>query len=75
MNNNDIVLLEKLKNIKNVFLELDDVYEKLVVDLKKNFVVDNKMIFEDNFNDIKNTINSIKDDLIEEIIPIVNNRI
>ena len=71
----DIILLEKLKEIKNTFIELDDLSHELFIDLKKNFVIDDKMIFEEEFDSLNNSFNEIKNELINEAIPSVNNRL
>ena len=75
LKDNDIILLEKFKSIKNTFVELEDVSQNLFINLKKSFLIDNKMVFEEEFDLIKSDIADIEYELINEVIPNVNNRL
>ena len=67
-------LLNKLYRIKSKYKELDNTYDDLNSCIKENLVVDDKNIVENNFSFIKNTSNALKDELVNNIIPIVRSR-
>jgi hypothetical protein len=67
-------LLNKLYRIKSKYKELENTYDDLNSCIKENLVVDDKNIVENNFSFIKNTSNALKDELVNNIIPIVRSR-
>lgn len=67
-------LLNKLYRIKSKYQEIENSYDDLNNCVKENLLVDDKNIAEDNFSDIKNTSNALKDELVNNIIPIVSSR-
>lgn len=67
-------LLNKLYRIKSKYRELENTYDDLNSCIKENLVVDDKNIVENNFSFIKNTSNALKDELVNNIIPIVRSR-
>lgn len=67
-------LLNKLYRIKSKYKELENTYDDLNSCIKENLVVDDKNIVENNFSFIKNTSNALKDELVNNIIPIVSSR-
>lgn len=67
-------LLNKLYTIRNKYQELDNVFDDLNATVKENLLIDDKNIKEDDFNDAKNSIISLKDELEGDIIPIVRSR-
>lgn len=67
-------LLNKLYRIKSKYQEIENSYDELNNCVKENLLVDGKNIVENNFSDIKNTSNALKDELVNNIIPIVSSR-
>ena len=67
-------LLNKLYTIRNKYQELDNVFDDLNATVKENLLIDDKNIKEDDFDDAKNSIISLKDELEGDIIPIVRSR-
>lgn len=67
-------LLNKLYRIKSKYKELENTYDDLNSCIKENLVVDDKNIVENNFSFIKNASNALKDELVNNIIPIVRSR-
>lgn len=67
-------LLNKLYTIRNKYQELDNIFDDLNATVKDNLLIDDKNIKEDDFNDAKNSIISLKDELEGDIIPIVRSR-
>lgn len=67
-------LLNKLYTIRNKYQELDNVFDDLNTTVKENLLIDDKNIKEDTFNDTKNSIISLKEELDGDIIPIVRSR-
>lgn len=70
-----IILRDKMNVIKKNLIELEDIYEDLIINIKDNFIIDNKIIFEDSFDKIKLDLKTIKEETINEIIPTINNNI
>ena len=67
-------LLNILYRLKSKYKELENTYDDLNSCIKENLVVDDKNIVENNFSFIKNTSNALKDELVNNIIPIVRSR-
>ena len=67
-------LLNKLYRIKSKYKELENTYDDLNSCIKENLVVDDKNIVENNFSFINITCNAHKDELVNNIIPIVRSR-
>lgn len=67
-------LLNNLYMIRNKFQQVDNAFDDLNIAVKENLLVDDKNIEEDVFNNTKNGIISLKDELEGDIIPIVRNR-
>ena len=70
-----IILRDKMNVIKINLIELDDIYEDLIINIKDGFMINDKIIFEDDFNKIKTDLNNIKEETINELIPSINNKI
>ena len=70
-----IILRDKMNVIEKNLIELEDIYEDLIVNIKDGFMINDKIIFEDEFKKIKNDLNNIKEETINEIIPTINNNI
>lgn len=70
-----IILRDKMNVIKKNLIELEDIYEDLIINIKDSFMINDKIIFEDDFNKIKTDLNNIKEETINEIIPTINNNI
>ena len=70
-----IILRDKMNVIKKNLIELEDIYEDLIINIKDGFMINDKIIFEDDFNKIKIDLNNIKEETINEIIPTINNKI
>ena len=70
-----IVLRDKMNVIKKKLIELEDIYEDLIINIKDGFIINNKIIFEDEFDKIKQDLNNIKEETTNEIIPTINNKI
>ena len=70
-----IILRDKMNVIKKNLIELEDIYEDLIINIKDGFMINDKIIFEDDFNKLKTDINNIKEETINEIIPTINNKI
>lgn len=70
-----IILRDKLYIIKKNLIELEDIYEDLIINVKDNFMIDNKIIFEENFDKIKTVLKTIKEETLNEIIPNINDKI
>ena len=70
-----IILRDKMNVIKKNLIELEDIYEDLIINIKDGFMINNKIIFEDDFNKLKTDLNNIKEETINEIIPTINNKI
>ena len=70
-----LILRDKMNIIKKDIIELEDIYEDLIINIKDSFMINDKIIFEDSFNDIKKDLNTIKEDIINEVIPTINNKI
>lgn len=68
-------LLNKLYRIRNKYQELDRAFDDLNSSIKENLVVDGEIVVESSFNNIKNTTNSLENELVNNIIPNVSNRI
>lgn len=69
------ILRDKLYIIKRNLIELEDIYEDLIINIKDSFMIDNKILFEDSFDKIKTDLKAIKEETINEIIPSINNKI
>ena len=67
-------LLNKLYTIRNKCQEVDNTFDDLNAIVKENLLIDDKNIKENDFNDAKNGIISLKDELDGDIIPIVRSR-
>ena len=67
-------LLNKLYTIRNKYQEVDNTFDDLNATVKDNLLIDDKNIKEDDFNDAKSGIISLKDELDGDIIPIVRSR-
>lgn len=67
-------LLNKLYIIKNKYEELDDAYDDLNSTIKNNMLIDDKIIDQDELEQIKHDINNQESGLNNTIIPIVRNR-
>ena len=67
-------LLNKLYRIKSKYKELENTYDDLNSCIKENLVVDDIFFVVFNFSFIKNTSNALKDELVNNIIPIVRSR-
>ena len=70
-----IILRDKMNVIKKNLIELEDIYEDLIMNIKDGFMINDKIIFEDDFNKIKTDLNNIKEETINELIPTINNNI
>ena len=70
-----IILRDKMNVIKKNLIELEDIYEDLIINIKDGFMINNKIIFEDDFNKLKTDLNNIKEETINELIPTINNKI
>lgn len=70
-----IILRDKMNVIKKNLIELEDIYEDLIINIKDGFMINDKIIFEDEFNKLKTDINNIKEETINELIPTINNKI
>ena len=70
-----IILRDKMNVIKKNLIELEDIYEDLIINIKDGFMINDKIIFEDEFNKIKTDQNNIKEETINELIPTINNKI
>ena len=70
-----IILRDKMNVIKKNLIELEDIYEDLIINIKDGFMINDKIIFEDDFNKIKTDLNNIKEETINELIPTINNKI
>ena len=70
-----IILRDKMNVIKKNLIELEDIYEDLIINIKDSFMINDKIIFEDDFNKIKTDLNNIKEETINELIPTINNKI
>ena len=70
-----IILRDKMNVIKKNLIELEDIYEDLIINIKDGFIINNKIIFEDEFDKIKQDLNNIKEETTNEIIPTINNKI
>lgn len=70
-----IILRDKMNVIKKKLIELEDIYEDLIINIKDGFMINDKIIFEDDFNKIKTDLNNIKEETINELIPTINNKI
>ena len=70
-----IILRDKMNVIKKNLIELEDIYEDLIINIKDGFMINDKIIFEDEFNKIKTDLNNIKEETINELIPTINNNI
>ena len=68
-------LLNKLYRIRNKYQELDRAFDDLNSSIKENLVVDGEIVVGSSFNNIKNTTNSLENELVNNIIPNVSNRI
>lgn len=68
-------LLNKLYRIKSKYQELDRAFDDLNSNIKENLTVDGEIIVVDSFNNIKNTVNSLENELANNIIPNVSNKI
>ncbi len=68
-------LLNKLYRIKSKYKELDSAFDDLNSSIKENLIVDGEIIVVDSFNNIKNTVNSLENELANNIIPNVSNKI
>lgn len=68
-------LLNKLYRIKSKYKELDSTFDDLNSSIKENLIVDGEIIVVDSFNNIKNTVNSLENELANNIIPNVSNKI
>ena len=68
-------LLNKLYRIRNKYQELDRAFDDLNSSIKENLTVDGEIIVVDSFNNIKNTVNSLENELANNIIPNVSNKI
>ena len=68
-------LLNKLYRIRNKYQELDRAFDDLNSSIKENLIVDGEIIVVDSFNNIKNTVNSLENELANNIIPNVSNKI
>ncbi len=66
--------LNKLYIIKNKYEELDDAYDNLDSTIKNNMLIDDKILVQDEFEQVKQDINDLESTLINTIIPIVRNR-
>lgn len=69
------VLQKNLYTIKNRLFELEDIYENTISNVKNSFLIDKKIVFEEEFNQIKMDFTSIKEQTLNEIIPNINNKI
>lgn len=67
-------LLNKLYHIKNKYQELDKAFDDLKVSVKENLVVDEKTVVDGSFNNIKSTVDSLENELVNSIMPNVSNR-
>ena len=72
---NNRQLLNKLYRIRNKYQELDRAFDDLNSSIKENLIVDGEIIVVDSFNNIKNTVNSLENELANNIIPNVSNKI
>ena len=70
-----IILRDKMNVIKKNLIELEDIYEDLIINIKDGFMINDKIIFEDEFNKLKTDLNNIKEETINELIPTINNKI
>ena len=70
-----IILRDKMNVIKKNLIELEDIYEDLIINIKDGFMINDKIIFEDDFNKLKTDLNNIKEETINELIPTINNKI
>lgn len=70
-----INLKNNMYNIKVNIIELEDMYEDLIMNIKESFMIDNKIIYEEKFNQIQDNIKKIKNETINEIIPRINDKI
>ena len=68
-------LLNKLYRIRNKYQELDRAFDDLNSSIKENLTVDGEIIVVDSFNNIKSTVNSLENELANNIIPNVSNKI
>ncbi len=68
-------LLNKLYRIRNKYQELDRAFDDLNSSIKENLIVDGEIIVVDSFNNIKSTVNSLENELANNIIPNVSNKI
>lgn len=69
------ILQNKINIIKSKLTELEELHEDLILNTKNAFRINNKIIFEDDFDKTKQNLKTIKEETINEIIPSINNKI
>ena len=69
------ILKDRLNVIKGKMNLLDDAYEDLVLTIKDSFCVDDDLVFEEELSNIKNDFIYINNELVNDVIPYVNNKI
>ena len=72
---NYCVLKDRLNVIRGKINLLEDSYEDLVLILKDSFCVDEEFILSEELENIKTDYKHIKNELVNDIIPYVNNKI
>ena len=70
-----IKLQKKLKSIRNKISDALDEYDELFNLTKKGILIDNEVDGQDDFESIQKKLKSIRSDLVNEVIPRVNNKI
>ena len=75
LRNKYINLRKKLYRIKNKINNAMDEYDELFNLTKKGILIDEEVDGQDDFDSIKNKLKSIRSDLVNEVIPRVNNKI
>ena len=70
-----IKLQKKLKSIRNKIFDALDEYDELFNLTKKGILINNEVDGQDDFESIQKKLKSIRSDLVNEVIPRVNNKI
>ena len=75
LRNKYIKLQKGLYRIKNKINNALDEYEELFSLTKKGIFIDNEVDGQDEFENVQKKLKSIRNDLVNEVIPRVNNKI
>lgn len=68
-------LYEKIKIIKNKMYDLEEQRKVLINTLKEDFLVNDDIVFLDEFENMKTNNNQIINELTNTIMPNINNKI